>query len=148
MSAVSLSGDRAHFALVHETLEEPPEIHVTRADEFQPKRISSVHDTVPKPAMGKTEILQWKSKDGLEIEGLLTYPVGYSAGESVPLVLVVHGGPAGKFGQNFTGLPGIYPVQVFAQAGYALLRPNPRGSMGYGKDFRYANVRDWGLGRL
>ena len=37
-------------------------------------------------------------------------------------------------------------TQLFAQQGYIILRPNPRGSSGYGKDFRYANVKDWGYG--
>jgi dipeptidyl aminopeptidase/acylaminoacyl peptidase len=37
-------------------------------------------------------------------------------------------------------------TQYFAEKGYVLLRPNPRGSTGYGKEFRYANVKDWGYG--
>jgi dipeptidyl aminopeptidase/acylaminoacyl peptidase len=96
--------------------------------------------------MGRTEKLTWRSPDGTEIEGLLTYPVGYREGERVPLVLNIHGGPAGVFSESFTGAPAIYMLQTFAQKGYAILRPNPRGSTGYGKDFRYANVRDWCVG--
>jgi dipeptidyl aminopeptidase/acylaminoacyl peptidase len=96
--------------------------------------------------MGATELLTWSSPDGLEIEGLLTYPAGYERGTHVPLVLNVHGGPSGVFSRSFTGAPSIYMIQTFAQNGYAVLRPNPRGSTGYGRDFRYANVRDWGFG--
>ena len=50
------------------------------------------------------------------------------------------------FNQSFTGNPGIYTIQYFTNNGYAVLRPNPRGSTGYGKDFRYANFKDWGFG--
>jgi dipeptidyl aminopeptidase/acylaminoacyl peptidase len=82
----------------------------------------------------------------MEIEGLLTYPVDYQEGRAYPLILNIHGGPAGVFSQSFTGNPGIYMIQYFAQEGYAVLRPNPRGSSGYGKDFRYANYMDWGYG--
>jgi dipeptidyl aminopeptidase/acylaminoacyl peptidase len=82
----------------------------------------------------------------MRIEGLLTYPVGYEDGERVPLILNVHGGPAGVFSQSFTGGPGIYMLQYFADQGFAILRPNPRGSTGYGKEFRYANFQDWGYG--
>ena len=96
--------------------------------------------------MGKTEVIRWKSKDGKEIEGLLTYPVNYKAGRKYPLILNIHGGPTGVFVQNFTAASGIYPIQAFAQQGYAVLRPNPRGSSGYGKDFRFANYNDWGFG--
>ena len=72
--------------------------------------------------------------------------MGYRDGDRVPLVLNVHGGPAGVYSQSFTGAAGIYMLQTFAQKGYAVLRANPRGSTGYGKDFRYANVRDWCFG--
>jgi dipeptidyl aminopeptidase/acylaminoacyl peptidase len=96
--------------------------------------------------MGRTELVTWTGPGDLEIEGLLTYPVGYEEGDRVPLVLDVHGGPAGAHSRGFTGGPGIYMTQVFAQHGYAVLRPNPRGSTGYGRDFRYANRKDWGYG--
>ena len=82
------------------------------------------------------------------MEGLLTYPVGHEDGTRVPLVLNVHGGPSGVFTQSFTGSPSIYMIQYFAQEGFAVLRPNPRGSSGYGKEFRYANFMDWGFGDL
>ena len=96
--------------------------------------------------MGRTEVLTWTSKDGMEIEGLLTYPVNYQPGRAYPLILNIHGGPAGVYGQGFTGNPSIYMLQYFAQKGYAIIRGNPRGSNGYGKEFRYANYKDWGFG--
>ena len=80
------------------------------------------------------------------MEGLLTYPVNYKSGKQYPLILNIHGGPAGVFTQNFTAAGSVYPIQAFAQQGYAVLRPNPRGSSGYGKDFRHANYNDWGFG--
>src|SRR5205823_4697459 len=61
-------------------------------------------------------------------------------------------GPALQFAQAFAPYPGgmpqaaRYPVQVFAGQGYAIFCPNPRGSAGYGKAFRQANVKDWGGG--
>ncbi len=88
--------------------------------------------------------MKWKSKDGKEIEGLLTYPINYQAGTKVPLILNIHGGPTGVFQQTFIGGRGSYPLATFASRGYAILRPNPRDSSGYGKDFRYANQKDWG----
>jgi dipeptidyl aminopeptidase/acylaminoacyl peptidase len=84
----------------------------------------------------------------MEVEGLLTYPVGYQRGQRAPLVVVVHGGPTGVFSQSFIGARGTYPVAAFASEGYAILRANPRGSSGYGRKFRYANYKDWGGGDL
>jgi dipeptidyl aminopeptidase/acylaminoacyl peptidase len=97
--------------------------------------------------LGKSEVLSWKSSDGLDVEGLLTYPVGYQTGKRVPLLLVIHGGPAGVFTQSFlAGSRSVYPLAAFSSRGYAVLRVNPRGSSGYGQKFRYANMKDWGGG--
>ena len=52
----------------------------------------------------------------------------------------------GVFTEGFDGSPATYPVAAFASKGYAVLRPNPRGSSGYGKTFRFANYGDWGGG--
>jgi dipeptidyl aminopeptidase/acylaminoacyl peptidase len=52
----------------------------------------------------------------------------------------------GVFVQSFAGTAGVYPNAAFASRGFALLQPNPRGSAGYGKEFRYANYQDWGGG--
>lgn len=107
-------------------------------------QISKANSDFAKMPVGKTEVLKWKSKDGREIEGLLTYPVGYTAGTKVPLILNIHGGPAGVFQQSYIGGRGSYPIATFAAKGYAVLRPNPRGSSGYGTEFRRANIKDWG----
>ena len=115
---------------------------------FEPRRLTDLHAEVPRPAMGETSVLTWDAEDGLEIEGLLTLPPNHEAGNRVPLILNVHGGPAGVYSETFTGAPSIYMLQYFAAEGFATLRPNPRGSTGYGKEFRFANVMDWGFGDM
>jgi dipeptidyl aminopeptidase/acylaminoacyl peptidase len=148
VGAPSLSRDGSTLAFTLESPETPWDIHVTPLDRFAPVQVSRLHDGIGLPPLGRTELLTWTSPDGLEIEGLLTYPVDHREGRAVPLILSVHGGPAGVYSRTFTGGPGIYMNQVFAQEGFAVLRPNPRGSTGYGKEFRYANVQDWGFGDL
>jgi len=96
---------------------------------------------------GRTDIISWKSKDNkYTIEGLVTWPVNYQKGRKYPLILNIHGGPAGVFNQSYTGTGAVFPIQYFADQGYIVLRPNPRGSGGYGADFRFANKSDWGFG--
>jgi dipeptidyl aminopeptidase/acylaminoacyl peptidase len=149
LGAVAFAKNADRMAFTWQTPNDPADMYVSRVTSWQPTQVTDLHSDVPMPEMGKTELLTWKSQDGLyTIEGLLTYPVGYRAGQRVPLVLNVHGGPAGVFSQSFTGGPSIYMIQTFAQQGFAVLRPNPRGSTGYGKEFRYANVRDWGYGDM
>jgi dipeptidyl aminopeptidase/acylaminoacyl peptidase len=124
-----------------------PEAFVTSISNFAPVQISRANADLPKLPLGKTEVLKWKSSDGLEVEGLLTYPVAYKSGTRVPLLLVVHGGPAGVFTQSYlVASRGPYPIATFASRGFAVLRVNPRGSSGYGQKFRFANIKDWGGG--
>jgi dipeptidyl aminopeptidase/acylaminoacyl peptidase len=146
LSAVSLNRSGTTFGFVRQTPDTPADVFVSSVNDFSPVQISKVNADLKFPAIGRTEVVTWKSKDGKQIEGLLTYPVGYQAGQRVPLILNVHGGPAGVFQQTFIGGRGVYPLATFAAKGYAILRANPRGSSGYGTEFRRANMRDWGFG--
>jgi len=145
-SAISLNRSGTTFSFVRQTSDTPADAFVATVSDFTPVQITRVNADLKLPATGRTEVITWKSKDGKQIEGLLTYPVGYQAGQRVPLILNVHGGPTGVFQQAFVGGRGVYPLATFASRGYAILRPNPRGSSGYGTEFRRANIRDWGFG--
>jgi dipeptidyl aminopeptidase/acylaminoacyl peptidase len=89
--------------------------------------------------LGQTEDVSFKSKDGTEVHGLLTKPVGYVAGAKVPLLLRIHGGPNGQDGYTFSS-----ERQWFAANGYAVLAVNYRGSAGRGMKFSRAIAADWG----
>jgi len=144
ISANSMAVDGSAYAFVIQSSNKPPEVGIIKSGSDTLTRISRANVELEKMDYGRTEVVKWKSADGREIEGLLTYPVGYTAGTKVPLILNVHGGPAGVFQQSFIGGRGSYPIAVFASKGYAVLRPNPRGSSGYGTEFRRANIKDWG----
>lgn len=144
--AFAFNADRSIVAFTRQNTTTPADVYVASLRLLDMRKISNVHANVPRPRMGRTELLTWESFDGRRIEGLLTYPIDYQEGRRYPLMLNVHGGPAGVYTQAFTGSPSIYMIQYFAQEGYAVLRPNPRGSSGYGKEFRFANVQDWGYG--
>jgi len=142
--SISNTGNKMSYTFEDPTT--PREVYTAGLKGETIKKVSSVNADFNPPPMGKTDVITWKSKDGLQIEGLLTYPIGYEKGKKYPIILEVHGGPAGVFSQSYTGSPSIYVTQYFAQKGFVLLRPNPRGSTGYGKEFRYSNIRDWGFG--
>lgn len=142
----SLNATRTHFGFGWEQFDLPSEAFVSPVTKFEPTPVSTVHAELPRPPQGQTKVVRWKSTESMEVEGLLTYPVNYEKGKRYPLLLVIHGGPMGVFTEGFDGNPGTYPVAAFASKGYAVLRPNPRGSSGYGKKFRYANYGDWGGG--
>ncbi len=141
--APSLNADSTWVGFTAQSTDHPPEAFASKLESFKPVPISRVNDPFLLYPKIKTEIVRWKSSDGREIEGLLSYPVGFE-GQKVPLLLVVHGGPMGFFNETFLGLSSVYPIAAFANEGYAVLRPNPRGSCGYGKEFQWMNYRDWG----
>jgi dipeptidyl aminopeptidase/acylaminoacyl peptidase len=143
---LSLSRKGTVIGFTMQAPDKAPEAFVSSTSSFAPVQISRANADLPKLPIGRTDVLRWKSSDGLDVEGLLTYPVGYKSGARVPLLLVVHGGPAGVFTQSFLAGRGAYPIASFASRGFAVLRVNPRGSSGYGRKFRYANIKDWGGG--
>lgn len=81
----------------------------------------------------RQERIEWRGADGVTVEGLLFYPLGYEPGRQYPLCVQTHGGPAAsdKFGfQSWSNY-----VPVLTAMGYAVLKPNYRGSTGYGDPF-------------
>ncbi len=86
-----------------------------------------------------TEDIEFKSKDGAEVHGLLTRPADFHAGSPVPMILFIHGGPNGQDAHTFDFLR-----QFVAAHGYAELNVNYRGSSGRGQDYSKAIAGDWG----
>jgi dipeptidyl aminopeptidase/acylaminoacyl peptidase len=158
IAEASLNATRIALGFSYQTAVQPPEAFLTRLDRSGSAQVSHANRDLPDLPLGRTEVLQWRSdRDGRNIEGLLTYPVGYEAGKTYPLLLIIHGGPAGVFNRTFLASTAVstssgrhatttYPLAAFAAEGYALLRCNVRGSSGYGKEFRHANHGDWGGG--
>lgn len=128
VDGLSLNARGTHLGFTSQAPDRSAEAFVSPAGSFAPAQVSHAQD-LPKLPFGHTEPISWKAADGKTIEGLLTLPVGYQAGARVPLLAIVHGGPAGVFTRGFTGSPSAYAVAIFAARGYAVLR---------------ANFRDWG----
>lgn len=150
----SFSHEANLMAFLISTSTMPSEVYVSPMDEFKPLRLTRANSFVGDIELGETEVIRWKSPDGLTIEGLLLKPPGFKPEERYPLLTYVHGGPSGKFGISFSPQIGgsspiqgeSYPLHVLAGQGFAIFMPNPRGSYGYGEPFRRANVNDWGHG--
>ena len=91
-------------------------------------------------ALGDEEEISWKSRDGRTVGGILVKPVGYQAGKRYPLVVAIHGGPAAADVLSFNG---GYGSQVYAGAGYAVLKPNYRNSTNYGQRHKVESQGDY-----
>jgi dipeptidyl aminopeptidase/acylaminoacyl peptidase len=92
------------------------------------KQLTDANPQVRQFTLGQEEEITWRSTDGKTVGGVLTRPVGYEQGKRYPLVVMIHGGPAAADVLSFHSA-----AQVYAGAGYAVLRPNYRGSTNYGE---------------
>jgi dipeptidyl aminopeptidase/acylaminoacyl peptidase len=107
-----------------------------------PTRVTGRFDSLERDiALPRQEKVEWKGADGTTIEGMLFYPVDYQPGRRYPLIVQMHGGPfeSDKYGYG-AGVV-LHYVPVLTAKGYAVLRPNYRGSGGYGSAF-YRDVVD------
>ncbi len=96
-----------------------------------PKAITSLNGGWKKKPLAKTEIVHWKGALNEQVEGILYYPHHYEVGKKYPLVVMIHGGPHGADMDSFSDRWG-YPVQLFAQRGAFVMKPNYHGSSNYG----------------
>ncbi len=100
--------------------------------------------------LGTVETIRWRSKDGVEIEGVLRKPRDFDPTQPYPLVFVVHGGPqwfSAAYLLNSEDLA-YYPTVQFINKGMLVLKLNYRGSLGYGQAFADLNVNNLGIGDL
>ncbi|MEM7414650.1 MAG: S9 family peptidase [Gemmatimonadota bacterium] len=103
-------------------------------------QLVDVNPQMSEIALGQEVEVNWTSSDGKTVGGVLVYPVGYREGTRYPLIVSIHGGPASADLLRFNG---GYSAQVYAGAGYAVLKPNYRGSRNYGNAHRTDIVGDY-----
>ncbi|MBW3633067.1 MAG: S9 family peptidase [Chloroflexi bacterium] len=143
LDSVSFSGDGGRLACIWSDATTPEEVFLgeVRGDVSSVSSFGAHFHGRLQPA----EHVTWTSDDGVEIEGLLTYPAGFQRGTRYPLVVEVHGGPSWQW-QDRVMLDWHDWAQMLASRGYAVLMPNPRGSTGYGHEFQRLLQDDVGGG--
>ena len=109
------------------------DLHLLPGNGGDPVKVTSVFDYLAETfELPVQEAIRWKGEDGAEVEGLLYYPLDYQEGQRYPLIVQTHGGPAASDKFSF-GRWSSY-VQVATARGWAVFKPNYRGSTGYGDD--------------
>ncbi len=89
--------------------------------------------------LGDVRVVHWKSKEGINLEGIATFPAGYVAGQKYKFLVLPHGGPEANDELSFDFLS-----RIIAGLGYVVLQPEYRGSTGYGSDFLAAIYQHFG----
>lgn len=143
----TFSRDGKTIAFTQGDVQHPNDVHIATLGgaAFAPVKLTVHNPELRNLALGASEVVKWKGSDGMEIEGILIYPVGYQRGTRIPVVAQIHGGPAGAWTQTFAGVYGNNG-HVLAGQGFGVFYPNPRGSSQYGEPFLRANIKDWGGG--
>jgi dipeptidyl aminopeptidase/acylaminoacyl peptidase len=137
LGLVSWSRDRKRFVIVAEGADSPPVWYLL---DWGKKELSPLGSSFPELAdaqLGQTRWITYQARDGLEIPAYLTLPPGGRA-TGLPLIVLPHGGPASRDTNSFD-----YLTQFLASRGYAVLRPQFRGSRGFGKAFEDAGKGEW-----
>jgi len=145
MQGASISKDGRTIALTMDAPDSASEVYVTDPAFQTFRKLTTTNPQLAEMAQGDTEVVTWKGADGMEVEGVLLKPVGFQANRKYPTLVVAHGGPAGAYVNGFR-LGGLEGGQVWANKGWAVFYPNPRGSTNYGEKFLQNNVNDWGGG--
>jgi dipeptidyl aminopeptidase/acylaminoacyl peptidase len=141
-SASGLNEAGGHVALLWSTDAAPAEVYALDWDKEGGKlrKLTGQNDALMATLeVAPTENIEAKTKDGSEVHGLLTMPVGYVAGTKAPMILFIHGGPTAQDQHGFD-----LSRQMFATHGYAVLQVNYRGSTGRGQAYSMAINADWG----
>lgn len=121
------------------------EVYVFDLPAWSQKKLTGLTAAVNDWTLPISEVISWKSRDGVEIEGVLTKPRDFDPARKYPLLCVIHGGPTGTDRPLMVHAWG-YPIDIWTARGALVLRVNYRGSAGYGEKFRQLNVRNLGVG--
>jgi len=147
VGAFSVSDDGRIIAFAGATATTLGEIYRSDLAPFSPRPITGMTDQISGWPVGTAEVISWKSRDGTTIEGVLHKPRDFDPSRRYPLLVVIHGGPTGiDRPQPIAG--SVYPITQWTAGGALVLRPNYRGSAGYGERFRSLNVRNLGVGDM
>lgn len=141
--AASFTPDLGKAVFAQTSVSRPAEIAMLEGGKVNV--LTNLHGNLSQYPAVVSRVIQWKSNDGLDVEGVLWLPFQYKQGTKVPLLVELHGGPTGATLDSFP-VPRTYPAQVFLERGFAILSPNFRGSSNYGAAFRLKNTLSQGVG--
>ena len=139
-SNLTVSSSDKTIVLKGNTAKHPNEVFVVRGSKTT--KVTDSNPWLTKKRFAKQESIKIKARDGVEVGGVLVYPLDYQAGKRYPLIMQVHGGPEAH---EKNGWVTAYskPGQMGAARGYAVFYPNYRGSTGKGVGYSKLGQNDY-----
>ena len=142
LSDLSLSKDGQKLAMLSENPRQPSEVYAMSEGNERPHRMTQNNSWFSDMRFAQQEVVTYKARDGLEIEGILVRPLDEKKGKRYPLILTVHGGPEAHISNGWVTTYGR-PGQTGAAQGFAVFYPNYRGSTGRGVEFSKMGQSDY-----
>jgi dipeptidyl aminopeptidase/acylaminoacyl peptidase len=141
-SALNISGDGKTMVFLQSAVDAPPEVYKSNADGSALTALTS-ENKARMAAFGlqKAEDMDWKGAMQQNIHGFIVKPAHFDADKKYPMIVLIHGGPQSAFNDSWGYR---WNPQIWANAGYIVFMPNPRGSTGYGQKFVNDISADWG----
>ena len=142
LRVAGFSRDRKKMAYTFSDFDSPADVFSSSVSDFSPLRLTDANPWIEKDLLlADMKVIQWKSENDMTIEGLLHLPQNPGEKAPFPLILNIHGGPAGCFTNSFRA-----SYHIYAGLGYASLSPNVRGSSGYTDKLMEGNTTSAGDG--
>ncbi len=143
LHALGYSADTNRMVYSQQNFTTPPDLYLGDLRARQTQKITDLNPWVKRSlALSEGELLTWTSKGEMQIEGVYYPAIGTGTGKS-PLIVNIHGGPAGVIENAFR-----HDFQILAGQGYSILAPNFRGSTGYGDDLLRGLIGEVGDGEF
>lgn len=139
---VQITPDGRRFVFVASTNASPTELYTANVDGSGVNALTSVNAQLMSSANLKpAEDVEWTGAMGRKIHGYIVKPNNFDPSRKYPLLVLIHGGPQSAWNDSWGYR---WNPEVFANAGYVVFTPNPRGSTGYGQQFVNEISGDWG----
>ena len=134
------------IAVVKEDSDNPRDVWLATPQDggYAMKRLTNMNPHASELDIGITEEIFYEGADGWEMQAFLTRPHNAPSDRPLPMVLDIHGGPSGAHQNSYAPASPYNHAEALAAIGYAVLKPNPRGSNGWGLDFTESNLGDQG----
>lgn len=130
------------LVVARESINQPIELYRFDTGGKTLKKLTSINDDkMSQIELNPKEDFWFQGAGGAKVHGFFVKPPGFDASKKYPVILLIHGGPQGQWGDQFHYR---WNAQMFASRGYVAVLINPRGSTGYGQRFTDEISRDWG----
>jgi dipeptidyl aminopeptidase/acylaminoacyl peptidase len=141
-NSINVSNDGRTIVFASSSIASPTELMRVNSDGSGLTPLTSFNDAAYRAyGLQKAEDMEWKGALNANVHGFVIKPSNFDPSKKYPLIVLIHGGPQGAFSDNWGYR---WNPQVFANAGYVVFMPNPRGSTGYGQKFVNEISGDWG----